>query len=315
MMMQKAKKVKKHKKHHRHEDGAGEAMGGGAGSAAGGSGLKLKIKFGSGDPDAAGGSSGSHKKKKKKKEKKKEKEKHKHHHKEKRKREMMAEGVTEEGGVPEPPKVPKMDPVEDLEKAEEAMEVDSPPAEVDESERMKSSAIKSKPLYRLLDHLLPQLQKRDTQHFFALPVQDKFAPGYSQIIKEPMDFSTIRTKLDSGEYAELDLFRDDFKLMCTNAMTYNTQETIYYKTAKKLMLIGMKLLTPEKLILMREQLHFMNDLTEDELGFDINEDPSLRDGAEDEDDEDDDDGDVSRVIEDIREIVRRPPGRFEAPTH
>ena len=47
-----------------------------------------------------------------------------------------------------------------------------------------SAALKSKPLYRLLDYLLPCLKKRDTNSFFALPVEDKFAPGYSQIIKQ-----------------------------------------------------------------------------------------------------------------------------------
>ncbi len=323
----KPKKSKKHKKHHRHDaDGNGGVSGGGGGAGAGGGGpeaegLKLKIRFGTGDET----SPSAHKKKKKKKEKEKKrdkgerKEKHKHHHKEKRKRELAGSEAVADDGEPARAKA-KLD-----EDKSEAMDVDvdvssggSPSskdtagAAVADSEKEKSP-VKSKPLYKLLDYLLPQLKKRDTHNFFALPVEDKFAPGYSQIIKQPMDLSTIRSKLDAGQYTKLDFFRDDFKLMCTNAMTYNTQETIYYKTAKKLLQIGTKLLTPEKLILMREQLHFMNDLTEEELGFDINEDPSLRDGGDDDDDDDDDDdGDVSRVIEDIREVVRRPPGRFEA---
>ena len=99
--------------------------------------------------------------------------------------------------------------------------------------------------------------------------------------------------------------------MCTNAMTYNTQDTIYYKTAKKLLAIGQRLLTPQKLIPMREQFPFMENLTTEELGFDIM--GELNEDDEDDDDDDDDDAkDVSRVIEDIREVVRRPPGRFEA---
>ena len=67
---------------------------------------------------------------------------------------------------------------------------------------------------------------------------------------------------------------------------------------------------------MRHHMEFMEELTEEELGFDVMADPvkSVEDDDEDdEDDEDDDDGDdVSRVIEDIRGVVRRPPGRFEA---
>ena len=48
---------------------------------------------------------------------------------------------------------------------------------------------------RFLEYLLKLLQKKDTNDFFANPVNDQFAPGYSSIIKQPMDFSTIRSKL------------------------------------------------------------------------------------------------------------------------
>ena len=67
---------------------------------------------------------------------------------------------------------------------------------------------------------------------------------------------------------------------------------------------------------MRHHMEFMEELTEEELGFDVMADPvksaDLDDDDEDDDDDDDDDGDVSRVIEDIRGVVRRPPGRFDA---
>lgn len=57
---------------------------------------------------------------------------------------------------------------------------------------------------------------------------------------------------------------------------------------------------------MREQLPFMEDITVDELGFDIMGETN------DSENEQDDEDDVCRVIEDIREVVKRPPGRFEA---
>ena len=114
-----------------------------------------------------------------------------------------------------------------------------------------------------------------------------------------MDFSTIRSKLDAGAYTTLDAFRTDFKLMCDNAMTYNALETIYYKTAKRLQLTGVKLLTQEKLAPMRHHMEFMEELTEEELGFDVMADPVVKsvgedDDDEDEDDEEDDDGDDVR---------------------
>ena len=42
------------------------------------------------------------------------------------------------------------------------------------------------------------LEKRDVSRFFSQPVSDTFAPGYSTIIKEPMDFSTMQSKIGTG---------------------------------------------------------------------------------------------------------------------
>lgn len=125
------------------------------------------------------------------------------------------------------------------------------------------------PLQRLLEHLLRSMEKRDPQQFFAWPVTDSIAPGYSQIITNPMDFSTIKQKIDDNNYQNLQEFVDDFKLMCDNAMTYNHPDTIYYKAAKKLLHVGLKMVTPEKLRQLRPVLMYMNDITKEELGFEL----------------------------------------------
>lgn len=131
------------------------------------------------------------------------------------------------------------------------------------------------PLQRLLEHLLRSMEKRDPQQFFAWPVTDSIAPGYSQIITSPMDFSTIKQKIDDNNYQNLQEFVDDFKLMCDNAMTYNHSDTIYYKAAKKLLHVGLKMVTPEKLRQLRPVLMYMNDITKEELGFELGvEDPN-----------------------------------------
>ncbi|CAI5439782.1 unnamed protein product [Caenorhabditis angaria] len=44
---------------------------------------------------------------------------------------------------------------------------------------------------------------------------------YHKIIKEPMDMSTIKKKLEHGEYTEPSEFAKDFKLMLDNCMLYN----------------------------------------------------------------------------------------------
>lgn len=70
---------------------------------------------------------------------------------------------------------------------------------------------KKKPLSRLLEQLLRNLEKRDQNQFFAWPVTDNYAPNYSTIIKRPMDFSTIKQKIDDNEYKSLNCFNVSFK--------------------------------------------------------------------------------------------------------
>lgn len=61
------------------------------------------------------------------------------------------------------------------------------------------------PLSKGLDHLLGLLEKKDPQNFFAWPVTDNIAPGYSSIITNPMDFSTMRQKIEENQYTNLEV--------------------------------------------------------------------------------------------------------------
>uniref|UniRef100_A0A672J747 Bromodomain-containing protein 9 n=1 Tax=Salarias fasciatus TaxID=181472 RepID=A0A672J747_SALFA len=101
----------------------------------------------------------------------------------------------------------------------------------------------STPRQQLLEHFLRQLQRKDPHGFFSLPVTDAIAPGYSVIIKHPMDFSTMKDKIRNNEYNTVTEFKADFKLMCDNAMVYNRPETVYYKAAKKLLHTGFKMMS------------------------------------------------------------------------
>lgn len=102
-------------------------------------------------------------------------------------------------------------------------------------EHKNSKKFKSEKKFQdLLLHLHRQLTKRDSQGFFAKPVSDLIAPGYSSIIVYPMDLSTIGKNITTGHYRNLGDFKADVKLMCDNAMKYNRVETIYYKSANKL---------------------------------------------------------------------------------
>lgn len=124
------------------------------------------------------------------------------------------------------------------------------------------------PLIKMLDNLLRALEKRDPHQFFAWPVTDDIAPGYSSIITKPMDFSTIRQKIDDSEYLSLMEFSSDFKLMCENAIKYNHVDTVYHKAAKKLLINGSKLLTPDSLLRsLKPMSGYVRELTSKELGF------------------------------------------------
>ncbi|XP_018544608.1 bromodomain-containing protein 9 isoform X2 [Lates calcarifer] len=112
----------------------------------------------------------------------------------------------------------------------------------------------STPRQQLLEHFLRQLQRKDPHGFFSFPVTDAIAPGYSMIIKHPMDFSTMKDKIRNNEYNTVTEFKADFKLMCDNAMVYNRPETVYYKAAKKLLHTGFKMMSKQAAILGDEDL-------------------------------------------------------------
>ncbi|KZT27583.1 hypothetical protein NEOLEDRAFT_1130581 [Neolentinus lepideus HHB14362 ss-1] len=62
------------------------------------------------------------------------------------------------------------------------------------------------------------------------PVRDR-APNYFDIIKNPMDLSTMGAKLEAGQYHDRFAFEADFRLMITNAKTYNLQGSYAYNEA------------------------------------------------------------------------------------
>ncbi|CAM6112048.1 unnamed protein product [Calypogeia fissa] len=91
----------------------------------------------------------------------------------------------------------------------------------------------SEPLSKtMLEGVLEKLQKKDTYAVFAEPVDATQVPDYYDIIKEPMDFGTMRKKIKKGSYKTVEDFEGDIYLICSNAMRYNGPETIYYKQAR-----------------------------------------------------------------------------------
>lgn len=156
-----------------------------------------------------------------------------------------------------------------------ALEAPKTPSSCSESGREPRSCVlklkqQKSPLNKLLEHLLRFLEKRDPHQFFAWPVTDDIAPGYSSIIHKPMDFSTMRQKIEDHEYAALSEFSDDFRLMCENAIKYNHVDTVYHKAAKRLLQLGLKHLQPDNLMRTLKPLSgYIRELTAKELGFEL----------------------------------------------
>ncbi|CAF1554610.1 unnamed protein product [Rotaria magnacalcarata] len=142
----------------------------------------------------------------------------------------------------------------------------------DRSKSLQRSAIKSSNddnanLNVCLDHLLRLLTRKDKEGFFQYPVTDQLAPGYSQVITRPMDFFTMRKKINQDEYLNILEFRTDFELLCENAMKYNRPETVYHQAARKLSATGNKLMNKDKLLNLRRTVECFSRLTEREFGF------------------------------------------------
>ncbi|XP_044090242.1 bromodomain-containing protein 9 isoform X1 [Neovison vison] len=193
-----------------------------------------------------------HREKKKKKKKKAEKEKHlddeeRRKRKEEKKRKREKEHGDTEGEADD------FDPGKKV-------EVEPPPDRPVRACRTQAAEHESTPIQQLLEHFLRQLQRKDPHGFFAFPVTDAIAPGYSMIIKHPMDFGTMKDKIVANEYKSVTEFKADFKLMCDNAMTYNRPDTVYYKLAKKILHAGFKMMSKERLLALRRSMSFMQDV-------------------------------------------------------
>lgn len=59
-------------------------------------------------------------------------------------------------------------------------------------------------------------------------------PDYYEVIKEPMDLSTMEQRLEADSYKTMEEFVYDARLVFNNCRAYNNETTTYYKNANKL---------------------------------------------------------------------------------
>ncbi|KAL1785459.1 bromodomain adjacent to zinc finger protein domain protein 2B isoform X1 [Sigmodon hispidus] len=77
----------------------------------------------------------------------------------------------------------------------------------------------------LCSMILTEMETHEDAWPFLLPVNLKLVPGYKKVIKKPMDFSTIREKLNHGQYSSFETFALDVRLVFDNCETFNEDDS------------------------------------------------------------------------------------------
>lgn len=94
------------------------------------------------------------------------------------------------------------------------------------------------------DEILDRLIKKDHYDIFLEPVNTDVVSGYLDVIKNPMDFTTIRNKLQQQQYRSLGEFRKDLDQIWSNCLLFNGKEptNIFSKKAIELRRLTEKLI-------------------------------------------------------------------------
>ncbi|XP_070837821.1 CREB binding protein b isoform X6 [Chaetodon trifascialis] len=142
------------------------------------------------------------------------------------------------------PVEPKQEPMETEEKKPE---MKAEPKEEEENGANSTSAtsttqnrkkiFKPEELRQALMPTLEALYRQDPESLpFRQPVDPMLLgiPDYFEIVKNPIDLSTIKRKLDTGQYQEPWQYVEDVWLMFNNAWLYNRKTSRVYKYCTKL---------------------------------------------------------------------------------
>lgn len=90
------------------------------------------------------------------------------------------------------------------------------------------------PNYNQLLHLINDMQNHGSSWPFTQPVNRDEVADYYEVIKEPMDLSTMEEKHEKDLYPTPEEFIRDAKLIFDNCRKYNNETTPYAKSANKL---------------------------------------------------------------------------------
>lgn len=81
---------------------------------------------------------------------------------------------------------------------------------------------------------LEKIMAFDRYSYFRDPVSKTEVPDYFEVIRKPMCWSMIETKLKTNDYWNIKDFQDDVCLVVDNAMLYNKRDSPFSKTAARI---------------------------------------------------------------------------------
>lgn len=76
--------------------------------------------------------------------------------------------------------------------------------------------------------VIQHLSEEDELGIFAEPVTEAMAENYFDVIRSPMDLQTMAIKAQKGQYKSMQILRQDFELMCLNALVFNKMGDEYF---------------------------------------------------------------------------------------
>ncbi|KAI9566652.1 hypothetical protein HD554DRAFT_2115469 [Boletus coccyginus] len=130
----------------------------------------------------------------------------------------------------------------------------------------KSKSKQASPLREVLTKLITQIKKKDDYAFFIRPVDPAQVPGYADAITNPMDLGTMTVKVTKGKYRSLEEFTADFRLVTTNAKTFNPPGSIYYSEADRLEAWGLDHITRASAHVIEYETDWNIDVEQDDDG-------------------------------------------------
>lgn len=87
---------------------------------------------------------------------------------------------------------------------------------------------------KVLGTVMEEVLKNDEEEgVFSVPVPRDEFPEYYEQVKQPMDYGTMKIKLDKGEYRSAQAMQKDFILVMQNCLQFNSPNSDIVKEARK----------------------------------------------------------------------------------